>query len=323
MELVVDAASARLRVDAFLAGRLPWRSRQSLVALLRGGAVHINGAPAKKARRLVPGDVVALAIPAAVVERAPEPMPPPLSVLFEDDDLVVVDKPAHLAVHAASTCMRDNLLQRLHDRDRGVPGVGPAAVVHRLDRGTTGVIAFARRPALIPFFMGQFERRTVRKTYVAIVHGEPDDVGTVELPLLAPAGASVVVDARGKPSRTTWEVIRRTAGAAMIRVALHTGRKHQIRVHMAAIGHPIVHDDLYGRVHERPAWPPECNPQLHAARLELDHTDGRRLVFEAPTPAAMLATFATFTTFDLGGVSLRRGAGTSAPIAPRTTTRLP
>lgn len=313
MELVVDDASARLRVDAFLAGRLPWRSRRSLVALLRRGAVHINGAPAKKARRLVPGDVVALAIPAGVIEDAPAPSPPPLSVLFEDDDLVVVDKPAHLAVHAASTCMRDNLLQRLHDRDRGVPGVGPAAVVHRLDRGTTGVIAFARRPALIPFYMGQFERRTVRKSYVAVVHGEPDDVGTVELPLLARPGASVVVDARGKPSRTTWEVIRRTTGAAMIRVALHTGRKHQIRVHMAAIGHPIVHDDLYGRVHERPEWPPDCNPQLHAARLELDHTDGRRLVLEAPTPAAMLAVFETFAASARGGTGRDCAADDDSP----------
>lgn len=295
VELVVDDASARLRVDAFLAGRLPWRSRRSLVALLHGGAVRINGEPAKKARRVVPGDVVALAIPAvAEPTLTPEPAGGPLSVLFEDDDLVVVDKPAHLAVHAASTCMRDNLLLRLHHRYRDARIDGPAAVVHRLDRGTTGVIAFARRPALIPFYMGQFERRTVRKTYVAIVHGEPDDAGTVALPLLARAGASVVVDAAGKPSRTTWEVVARASGAAMIRVALHTGRKHQIRVHMAAIGHPIVHDDLYGRVHERAAWPRGCNPQLHAARLELDHTDGRRLVLEAPTPAGMLATFAAF-----------------------------
>ena len=294
MELVVDDASARLRVDAFLAGRLPWRSRRSLVALLHCGAVQINGAPAKKARRVLPGDVVALAIPGPAIAPSPEPRVEPLSVLFEDDDLVVVDKPAHLAVHAASTCMHDNLLLRLHHRYRDARSDGPAAVVHRLDRGTTGVIAFARRPALIPFYMGQFERRTVRKTYLAIVHGEPDDVGTVALPLLARAGASVVVDDAGKPSRTAWEVVGRTDGAAMIRVALHTGRKHQIRVHMAAIGHPIVHDDLYGRVHERAAWPPGCNPQLHAARLELDHTDGRRLVLEAPTPAAMLATFAAF-----------------------------
>lgn len=258
--------------------------------MLERGLVRVNGAPAKKARRIAITDVVTLDVP----EREPPPpvVAPPLSILFEDDVLVVVDKPAPLAVHPASTCLHDNLQLRLRARYGVVP-----SIIHRLDRGTSGVIALARRRADVGFYMAQFEHRSVRKHYVAIVHGDVADHGRIDLPLAIPPGAPVVVDPGGRPACTEWEVVARTNGhghghgqpAAMVRVALHTGRKHQIRVHFAAIGHPLVFDDLYGRTGERALWPADARPQLHAARLELDH--GRpitvRMVFEAPLPDSM------------------------------------
>jgi 23S rRNA pseudouridine1911/1915/1917 synthase len=283
--LRVDVAAVHRRLDAFLAETLHWRSRRELVDMLERGLVRVNGAPAKKARRLAPTDIVTL----EVTERPPPPpvLAPPLSILFEDDALVVVDKPAPLAVHPSSTSQHDNLLARLHAHYGETP-----SIIHRLDRGTSGVIALARRRADVPFYMAQFERRTVRKHYVAIVHGHPADRGRIDLPLAIPPGAPVLVDPGGRAASTTWEVVARTApGAeplALVRIALHTGRKHQIRVHFAAIGHPLVFDDLYGRTCEREQWPADARPQLHAARLELDHR-GARMVFEATLPASMSA----------------------------------
>lgn len=291
MSLVVDAAGARRRLDAFLASQLHWRSRRALVARLERGLVSVNGRPAKKAQRVGLGDVVALRLPASSVP-VPSLADLPLSLLFEDAELVVVDKPAGLAVHPASTCPHRHLLGRLAHRyrhERVDPQASPS-IIHRLDRDTTGVIAFARRVESVPFYMGQFERRTVRKHYVALVAGAPADRGCVDVPLLARPGAAVVVDARGKPCRTQWEVVARAPGAAMVRVALHTGRKHQIRAHMAHLGHAVLGDDRYGDT--RTAAP---HLQLHAQRLELDHADGRRLVFDAPLPAAMLALWRGLT----------------------------
>ncbi len=288
----VEPAWAWLRVDIFLALQMHWRSRRWLVERLDQGKVRVNGQPTKKARRLAVGDVVALEVPPPDV--APDDLGAiPLHVLFEDADLVVVDKPSNLAVHAASPCHHRNLLARVRHRYRHevVDDRASPAIVHRLDRSTTGVIAFARRAELVPFYMAQFERRSVRKHYFALVHGVPADTGTIDLPLLLRPGATVVVDDRGKPCRTEWEVVERAPAAAMLRISLHTGRKHQIRVHLAAIGHPILYDDRYGRLHEQSLWPPDCGPQLHASRLELDHTDHRRMVFEAPLPEAMSLTW--------------------------------
>lgn len=278
LPLRVDAAADHRRLDAFLAEALHWRSRRQLADMIDRGLVRINGEPAKKARRVATSDLVTIELPHVLAPAALAPPP----ILFADDDLVVVDKPAGLAVHPASTCLHDNLLVRL----RAHFGESPA-IIHRLDRNTTGVIAFARRAERVPFYMAQFEHRTVRKQYVAIVHGELADTGCIELPLLAQPSARVVVDPRGRPARTQWQVVERAPTATMIRIALHTGRKHQIRVHFAALGHPLAFDDVYGRVHERASWPPTRSIALHAARLDLDHRERGRMTFEAPLPEPM------------------------------------
>ena len=290
VSLTVAPEHAWLRVDAFLAQALPWRSRRSLTELLSAGAVAVNGRRVKKAHRLAAGDVVALELPRrpdAEVDLAAIP----LRILHEDDDLVVVDKPGDLAMHPASTCQHRNLLRRLehyyaHEAPRAPdPRVEPFTV-HRLDRTTSGVVALVKRRELIDFYTRQFAARTTTKRYVAIVQGRLEGEGTIALPILTPDERPVLVDPAGKPSRTDWRTMTATDRASRIAITLHTGRKHQIRVHMAAEGHPLVYDEIYGSP-RTDAWPADARPLLHAAELELDHRDGRRLHLCAPVPDDM------------------------------------
>lgn len=287
VSLTVAPEHAWLRVDAYLAQVLPWRSRRSLTGLLAAGAVAVNGHRVKKAHRLAAGDVVALVLP-----RRPDAeidlSEIPLRIVYEDDDLVVVDKPGDLAVHPASTCQHRNLLRRLQHHYRHElpdPRVEPC-VLHRLDRTTSGVVAFAKRREFVDFYTRQFAARTTTKEYVAIVHGRLEGGGTITLPLATPEQRPTIVDPAGKPSRTDWRTLTATDHATRLSITLHTGRKHQIRVHLAAQGHPLVYDDVYG-LPRAADWPPNARPLLHAARLALDLRDGRRLRVEAPVPDDM------------------------------------
>ncbi len=279
---------AHWRVDAFLAMQLPWRSRRSLVEMLAAGAVAVNGrAVRKKAHRLNPGDEVALQVPRAA-EADVDLGSIALHIVFEDDELVVVNKPGDLAVHPASTCQHLNLLRRLehhYSHERPDPAVEPS-VLHRLDRTTSGVVAFAKRRALIAPYTAQFAARTTTKGYVAIVHGELGGERRIEHPIHVPPRRPVWVGPGGKASRTDVRSVESTPGASRLAIALHTGRKHQIRAHLAAEGHPLVFDEIYGPARDDD-WPDDARPLLHAARLEIDHRDGRRLAFEAPVPPDM------------------------------------
>ncbi len=280
--LHVDDDDVDVRLDAFVAARLPWRSRGSVAALIAEGAVHVNGRPAKKSRRIRSGDEVVVL--AQAVDVAAELADVEVPVLYEDDDIVVVDKPADLAVHAASTCRHRNLLTWLSHRPLP-PDVPPSEplLVHRLDRTTSGVVVAVKRRELVAPYTGQFERRETDKRYVALVHGVPTEAsGRIELALRVVDGEPVAVDPTGKPSHTDWRCVDRTEGFARLAITLHTGRKHQIRVHLAAIGHPIVGDHVYGP-------PPPAGvtggPYLHAAALTLSH-GGQRRTFQAPVPTA-------------------------------------
>lgn len=289
----VEADDAGVRVDAYLATRLPWRSRRALGEMIGAGKVTINGSAVKKSRRVGAGDVVNLELPAvAIPTEALAAIA--LPVLYEDDDLVVVDKPTGLAVHPASTCPHLNALTRLQHRYRHEtpdPTAEPS-VIHRLDRGTSGVVAFARRRETVAFYAGQFEARTTSKEYRAIAHGAPPDHMRLDAALRAEDSKLVVVDPSGKPSLTEVFVTDRTADAVKVRIALHTGRKHQIRVHMANAGYPLLYDGQYGRTSTQDQWPDDARPMLHAAILQLKHRDGRVLKFEAPLPEDMRRTWA-------------------------------
>ena len=274
VELRVDASHLRMRVedlhirlDAFLAHHLTWRSRSSIQELVHGGYVWVDAsAPdrprssgelaleTRPGRKLRHGSRVVVVIPDELRVPMLAPSSDELLVLWEDEAVLAVDKPAPLAVHPSGRHLSDTLIQRVHARygagyelERG----GAPRLCHRLDRETSGVVLVGKHPEAHADVMGQFERREVEKEYLAIVHGSPRvDGGTVDFPI-GPAHASGVglkmtALADGQPSRTDWRVVERYPGCALVSCAPLTGRQHQIRVHLAAIGHPVVGDKLYG-----------------------------------------------------------------------------
>lgn len=288
VEHVVAESQADMRVDAVLVAMLPWRSRGELAAFVARRAVTVNGKACKKSRRLKAGDLVRITLP-----RSPEDLDAvrslPLDIVFEDDDLIVVNKPSGIAVHPSAGVQTLNLLRRLqlhYDEDAPDPNACPS-IVHRLDRNTSGVIVYARRRELVAFYTGQFEARTTAKTYAARVHGVAPPHGEWAWPLRVEDATNVVVDRHGKPSRTTFERIQTDGDTSLVRVRPITGRKHQIRVHFARGGHPLRYDDLYGVDGQPEAWPEGARLGLHAHVLELDHRNGQRLRFEASIPEAL------------------------------------
>jgi 23S rRNA pseudouridine1911/1915/1917 synthase len=302
--LVVAPDEAGLRLDAWLARRLPGFSRSRLQALIEEGRVRLDAGPARAATRVRAGQSALVSVPPPAPAE-PQPEDIPLRIVHEDGALLVLDKPAGLVVHpgagASSGTLVNALLARVHDLS-GVGGVLRPGIVHRLDRGTSGLLLVAKSDEAHRALARQFASRTVEKEYLALVLG-------------APARSSGEIDAaigrdpvhrrrmsvrahRGREARTSWSVEERFDGAALLRVRIHTGRTHQIRVHLASIGHPVAGDPLYGgtrtpssrRTAAREALASLARPALHAARLSFTHpTSGTRLSFEAPLPADLLA----------------------------------
>ena len=298
-DLVADDEAEGQRLDAWLARRLPSLSRSRLQALIDEGHVLLDGARARPSARLRAGQVVRVHVPAPVPAE-PQPEDIPIAVVHEDAHLVVVNKPAGLVVHPGAGTSRGTLVNALlrHVRDlSGVGGVLRPGIVHRLDRGTSGLLVVAKDDETHRSLVRQFAGRTVEKEYLALVLGAPARAaGEVD----APIGRDPVhrqkmsVRApRGREARTSWRVEERFDGAALLRVRIHTGRTHQIRVHLASIGHPVAGDAVYGgtrtpssrRAAAREALQSLERPALHAARLAFTHpASGERLTFEAPLP---------------------------------------
>lgn len=290
VEHVVVESQAGMRVDAVLVAMLPWRSRGELASFVTRRAVTVGGRVCKKSRRLKAGELVRIVLP-----KAPEDLDAvralPLDIVFEDDDLVVVNKPSGVAVHPSAGVQTLNLLRRLqlrYEEEAPDPNACPS-VVHRLDRSTSGVIVYARRRELVAFYTGQFEARTTAKTYVARVHGVVPQTGEWTWALRIDDATNVVVDRHGKPSRTAFERMETDGETSLVRVRPITGRKHQIRIHFAHAGHPLCYDDLYGVDGQPDVWPAGARLGLHAQVLELDHRNGERLRFEASIPEALRA----------------------------------
>jgi len=274
VELRVDCSSLRMkreevdiRLDAFLAHHLDWRSRSSLQGLIRDGFVEIDAStPDKPEGR---GELVLETRPgrhlrhgSRVVVRIPDELRLPmlkestdeLAILYEDEAILAVDKPPMVVVHPSGRYLSDTLIQRVHKRygqgfelERG----GAPRLCHRLDRETSGVVLVGKNPIAHADVMGQFERREVEKEYHAIVWGVPErDGGTIDMPIgearVSKIELKMTIQADGQPSRTDWRVLERLQDCALVACAPYTGRQHQIRVHMAAIGHPVVGDKLYG-----------------------------------------------------------------------------
>jgi 23S rRNA pseudouridine1911/1915/1917 synthase len=288
------------RLDRFLAAQLPDLSRSRIAELIDEGHVRVNGAPAKRAHHVVVGERIDITLlPRPALEAVAEEIP--LDVLYEDDDLLVVNKPAGMTVHAGAGTSSGTLVNALLHRFQKLSTVGGPlrpGIVHRLDKDTSGALVVARNDAAHRHLAGQFQKRTVEKTYVALVHGRlKRDAGTIDLPVgRDPVRRTRMTTRRreGREARTDWKVLARLESFTLVLVRIHTGRTHQIRVHFSALGHPLVGDTLYGaprqvRVPRNAAAPPPLARNfLHAARISFEHPrTGKRMTLAAPLPAEL------------------------------------
>ena len=287
MTLYPDIAGERL--DAFLARTVEDLTRSAAQKLLDEGCVLRNGKPAKKNDKLVIGDEIAVTIPEPkAVDIAPTEMA--LDIVYEDDDLLVINKPKGLVVHPAAGHQDDTLvnglLYAMGDQLSGINGELRPGIVHRIDKDTSGLLAIAKNDFAHRILASQLKDHTMARTYEAIVCGSfREDSGTVDAPIgrhPTDRKRMCVTERNSKSAVTHWEVVARYRGYTHIRCRLQTGRTHQIRVHMAHIGHPILGDTVYGRKKAELGQDSQC---LHAGALCFRHPrDERPVMVFAPLP---------------------------------------
>jgi len=284
----VTGETAGQRLDQFLHGAMPEYSRSFLQKL----PVHVNGQPAKPSYLVRAGDEVSVEIPAPrPLEALPEKIP--LAVLFEDADLIVLDKAAGIVVHPAAGNFEHTLVNALlhHCRGQlaGIGGVARPGIVHRLDKGTSGCLVVAKTDAAHQSLVAQFKSRQVQKIYRAVCTGIfRQKTGRIETEIGRSSRDRKKMSAqpvRGRPALTEYRMLKQHTDCALVELTLHTGRTHQIRVHMAHIGHALVGDVTYGWRSTKIAVE---RPLLHAYKLAFTHPrTGQPLEFVAPIPEDM------------------------------------
>ncbi|HIJ51822.1 MAG TPA: RluA family pseudouridine synthase [Planctomycetes bacterium] len=302
--LQVGSSIKERRVDKYLHGRFSNFSRVTMQKQIAAGNVKVNGKIVKPSFKLSPGDEIDLTLP-HLPSKEIEPEDIPLNIIYEDDDVIIINKQADMVVHPARSNTHGTLVNALafySDKlSRGLGEFRPG-IVHRLDKNTTGVMVTARNDAAQWKIAKQFERRQVKKTYLAIVHGTPEltaDRISARLgthPRIREKYA--IRPESGKEAITFYEVVESFRGFSLLKLTPKTGRTHQIRVHLSYIKHPIVADDMYGgrlvypwqlKDTEAGVEEPIINRcALHASTLEFEHpTTERRVKFEAPLPEDM------------------------------------
>ena len=304
-DLNVELPEGGMRLDKFLTKRVEWKSRNELQTLIDEGRITVNGAVRKASTALAVRDKIVIVLD---VTEAPDYETIPIEVIYEDDALLCINKRPGIVVHPVGRHQLLNLLSALHSRYRDHDDAAKDRVphvCHRIDKDTSGCFLVAFSPAWKANVSLQFESRQVQKEYLAIVHGIPAaDEGVIDgsiLTVLAPFPVHSV-DPAGVSARTRWRVEERfpARDAALVRFFPETGRTHQIRVHAASIGHPLLSDSRYGGRGPHFAGAGDAEPvlarcALHAARLEIKHpVTGERIVFEAPLPADMAGAVAAF-----------------------------
>ena len=303
-----------MRLDRWLVAQRPEQSRARIQKFIDAGYVRVNGVTGRAKTPLRQNDTVELWMP------PPEPLPylipqeMPLDVLFEDQHLIVLNKPAGLTVHPAPGNKDGTLVNGLLHHCPDLPGISGKlrpGIVHRLDKDTTGCIVVAKSQEALVKLQVQIQKRIASREYLAVVHGVPAaDQGTIVGAIgRHPADRkkyAVVHDESGRHACTHWTLVERLGDYSLMRFKLDTGRTHQIRVHCAHIGHPIVGDPVYSRCRKLPMTLP--GQALHAFQLGLDHPISReRMLFEAPLPEVLEKL--------LRLLRLRAGADTLPPVS--------
>ena len=287
--LTIDGRGHRQRIDRYLAECQTWGSRAQVQRLIDSGLVLVDGQPAKAGTLLRLGQVVSVAAPPPAPPPAVEAEDIPLAVVYEDAWLLVINKPPGLVVHPAPGHWHGTLVSALLHHWRGTPaGLDPLrpGIVHRLDKDTSGVLVIAKDPVTLAALGAQFRAREVEKEYVAFVWGRVRSrAGMIDEPIGRHRSERTRMAVRrgGREAVTAYRVVERFDAVTLLRLFPKTGRTHQLRVHLAAIGHPIVGDAVYGGGRGRAAERPLSRQALHAARLTLRHpVTGARMSFAAP-----------------------------------------
>ena len=298
---VVGVEEQALRLDLFLSRRDPSLSRAQVQKLIEQGAVQAGSRPAKASYKVREGEAIHFNLPPAREYNAmPENIP--LSIIFEDESILVVDKSAGMVVHPAPGHNEGTLVNAIlyHCRDlSGIGGVLRPGIVHRLDKDTSGLLVVAKSDRAHQALTGQFRRRLVKKTYSALVYGDvKGDQGSIDLPVgRHPEDRKKMStrSRRGREAVTHWQTKERYGAATLLQVVISTGRTHQIRVHLHALGYPVVGDGVYGGARQANAVGDPARRSilkrmkrqaLHAAQLSFNHpVTGEWLTFTAPLPA--------------------------------------
>src|SRR5215470_14300403 len=284
IELLTSPADSGTRLDRFVAGHCPGISRSRVQELIESGLVLVNGQAAKASQKLKGGERLTV---------QPEPRAPlkaeaeeiPLDVLYDDDDLIVINKPAGTSVHAGAGNSRGTLVNALLGRGQSLSQTADElrpGIVHRLDKDTSGAILIAKNDFAHAKLSEAFRARTIQKTYLALVQGKLAAKGRIELAITRDPKRRVRMTARlagksanAREARTDWSVLQEFGPATLVEVQLHTGRTHQIRVHFSALKHPVVGDSLYGAssqlIVNKTKLPALGRQFLHAAKLSFVH----------------------------------------------------
>ncbi|MBQ2692170.1 MAG: RluA family pseudouridine synthase [Clostridia bacterium] len=285
---LVTAQEAGTRLDAFLADSMEEISRNRVQGLCQSGNIRVNGKEAKKNQKLKEGDRIEVEVPEpAVTELVPQDIP--LDIIYEDDSVLVINKPKGMVVHPApghpDGTIVNAVMFHCGDSLSGIGGELRPGIVHRIDKDTSGLLMIAKNDKAHASLSAQLKDKSLSRIYDAIVLGRMgDDSGTVD----APIGRSLrdrkkmAVVADGRNAVTHYETVARYIGYSHVRCSLETGRTHQIRVHMAHIGHPLAGDEIYGRGKEKTGLEGQC---LHAGKIMFIHPDtGEKMSFECPLP---------------------------------------
>lgn len=311
MTLAASASDAGKRLDVFLQERMGEYSRSRLQEWIRAGRVRVDGAAGRPSRRLRGGESVDVE-PAELRPLRAEPEEIPLRILYEDEDVIAVDKPAGMVVHAGAGAHSGTLVNALLHHFGALSQLGGElrpGIVHRLDRYTSGVLLVARSDSAHRKLAEQFAARTVEKVYLALVHGKvKGEQGRIDKPISRDPARRVRMTARrgtGRAAITEYKVVRRFGQFTLLEVRIKTGRTHQIRAHFASLGHPVAGDRVYGAPAQVEGLPPLGRFFLHAYRVGFAQpASGVRVTVESPLPPELEAWMRSLIALEAPGGEL-------------------